>query len=390
MKRVYNNAIILFLVMFLIFIFSGLARAAGNIRIGQMEVHPFLSLKEEFSDNIYTTPIEEKRDSITVTMPGVKLQWPFRMHRLEAEYYVIDRRYDIYRGENTTDHHAKGLLGLQFGSLFSLNLSDAFKKGHEPRSSSATGFIEVFRTNAASVTAAYQLANRSKVQVDYTKTIWSFMNSPFRDRDERIMAGYLYYRFLPKTSAFIEYERKAVDFTETTTPLDNSMGSLLLGLAWEMNGRSRGTIKFGRTSKDFEEPAVKDFSVWSWSVDLSHKFSERTSFTLAGKRQVNETNAFGTAYFITTGAYGELSHGFMSKMALLLRGSYGTDTFSNAVLPETVVREDKTRMVGTGLKYTMKDWLEFGADYHKKDRDSNINANDYQETQYLLSANMSF
>ena len=135
---------------------------------------------------------------------------------------------------------------------------------------------------------------------------------------------------------------------------------------------------------------MKDFSVWSWSVDLSHKFSERTSFTVAGKRQVNETNAFDTAYFITTGAYGELSLGFMSKMALLLRGSYGTDRFSNAVPPETRVREDKTRLLGTGLRYTMQDWLEFGADYNRKNRDSNIDVNDYQETRYILSANMSF
>ena len=387
MSRVHKIFITTFVISFFTF---GNAGAAGNIRIGQMEIHPYLSLKEVFSDNIYSTSTLEKSDSITVTTPGVKLHWPFGMHKFEAEYYVVDSRYDRYRGENTTNHHAKGLLGLQFGSYFSLTGSGAFDKGQEPRSSSASGFIEVYRTNTASVTAAYQLATRSKVQLDYSKTTWNFMTSNFRDRDEGIMAGYLYYRFLPKTSAFIEYERKAVDFVEATTPLDNSMGSLLFGLAWEMTGRSKGTVKFGRTSKDFENSEVKDFSVWSWSVDLNHKFSERTSLTVVGQRQVNETNAYGTAYYITTGAYGELSHGFMSKMALLLRGSYGTDRFSNAVFPETLTREDKTRMLGTGLRYTMKDWLEFGVDYNRKNRDSNINVNDYHETQYVISANMMF
>jgi len=369
---------------------AGNAGAAGNIRIGQMEVHPFVSLKEEFNDNIYATPVEQKRDSITIVMPGVKLLWPFGMHGFEAEYYANDRRYSTYRGENTTDHHAKGLLGLQLGSLFSLKLSNTFDKGHELRSSSSTGFIEAFRTNAASASASYQLANRSKVQFDYTKTSWDFIGNSFRDRDESLMAGYVYYRFLPKTSAFIEYERKAVDFTEVTTLLDNTMNSLMLGLTWEMNGRSKGTVKFGRTSKDFEEPVVKDFSVWNWSIDLNHTFSEDTSLTVVGRRQVNETNWLGTAYFITTGVYGELSHRFMSKMALLLRGSYGTDSFSNAIPPDTRVREDRTNMLGTGLKYAMQDWLEFGVDYNKRNRDSNIFAADYKETQYILSANMSF
>lgn len=387
MNRVHQVFLIAIIVCFF---FAGIAGAAGNIRFGQMELNPYVALKEVFSDNIYNTQTEQRNDSLTVTTPGIRLQWPCGMHRLEAEYYVIDSRYGTYRGENTTDHHAKGLVGLQFGSYFSLSASGAFDKSHEPRGSSASGFIEIFRTNTASITAAYQLANRSKVQLDYSKTTWNFMDSNFRDRDENLMAGYLYYRFLPKTSAFIEYERKSVDFIEGTTPLDNAMGSFLTGLTWDIDGRSKGTMKIGRTSKDFENPAIKDFSVWSWSVDIGHKFSERTLLTVTGRREVNEANAFGTAYFITTGAYGELSHGFMSKMALLLRGSYGMDKFSNAVPPETVVREDKTRMVGTGLRYTMKDWLEFGADYNKKNRDSNIDGNDYEETQYILSANMSF
>jgi hypothetical protein len=80
----------------------------------------------------------------------------------------------------------------------------------------------------------------------------------------------------------------------------------------------------------------------------------------------------------------------MSKMAFLLRGSYGKDVYSNAVPPETKVREDKTNMVGAGLKYFANDWLNLGADYNKRHRDSNINVNDYGETQYVLSLNMSF
>jgi len=387
MNRVHK----VFSIVFVISCLSiGNAGAAGNIRIGQMEIHPFLSLKEVFSDNIYSTSTDQKSDSITVTTPGVKLHWPFGMHRLEAEYYAVDSRYGTYHGENTTDEHVKGLIDLHLGSLFTVAVDGRFDKGHEGRSSSATGFIEVYRTNAASVTATYQLANKSKVQFDYTATAWNFMTSNFRDRDESLMAGYLYYRFLPKSSAFIEYDLKTVDFTDPTTPLDNSMGSLLLGLTWEMTGRSKGTVKVGRTSKDFDDPAVKDFSVWTWSVDLNHRFDELTSLTLVGGRQVNETNLYGTAYYLTTGLYGELTHKFMSKMALLVRGAYGTDTFSNAVAPSTTVREDKTNMLGAGLRYTMKDWLEFGADCNKRNRDSNINANDYRETRYLLSANMSF
>jgi hypothetical protein len=390
MNILYKNVIILFLVMCGIFIISGWADAAGNIRMGQMEIHPYVGLQEEFSDNIYKTATDLKRDSITILTPGISILWPSGRHRLEAEYYVIDRRYDTYPGEDTTDKYAKGLLGLQFGSYFNLTVSDAYAKSHEPRDISSTGFIEVFRTNAASASATYQLAGRSKVQVDYTVTSWNFVTSNFRDRDEKLVAGYIYYRFLPKTSTFIEYDRKMVDFTLATTTLDNYMDTLSLGFTWDIDGSSKGTIKAGRTAKDFEDPAEKDFTVWTWSVKVNHNFSDLTTATIIGSRDVNETNFSGTSYFITTGAYADLTHKFASKMAFVVRGSYGTGVYSNAVAPSTTVREDKTNMLGAGLKYFMKDWLEFGADYNKRNRDSNINVNDYRETLYILSTNLTF
>ena len=387
MNKIDRTAVAL---VFLIVALTSRAHAIGNIRMGQMEIHPYVALQEEFSNNIYTTATDQKRDSVTIITPGVRLQLPMRMHRFEAGYYAVDRRYDTYRGDNTTDHYANGLLDLKFGSFFGLTLSDVYAKSHEPRSWSATGFIEPFRTNAASASATYQLAGRSKVQVDYTATSWNFMSSDFRDRDEELLSGYIYYRFLPKTSSFMEYDRKMVDFTPATTTLDNAMDTISLGVTWDVTGRSKGTIKAGRTAKDFEDPAEKDFTVWTWSFNVNHNFSELTSINIVGLRNVNETNFSGTSYFITTGASADLTHKFASKMAFVVRGSYGRDLYSNAVPPSTTVREDTTSMAGAGLKYFMKDWLEFSADYRKRNRDSNIDANDYKETQYLLSMNLAF
>jgi hypothetical protein len=214
--------------------FAGTAGAEGNIHIGQTEIHPFLSLKEIFSDNIYSTSTDEKSDSILETSPGVKIQMPIRMHRFEAEFWAIDRRYSTYKGEDTTDQHAKGLLDLKFGSRLSLTASGAYDKGHDPRSSSASGFIEVFRTNAGYGSATYQLTGRSKVQVEYTQTAWNYSTSSFRDRDEGLTSGYFYYRFLPKTSAFVQYDHKTIDYTDPTSVLDSTENSPLVGIQWDI------------------------------------------------------------------------------------------------------------------------------------------------------------
>jgi hypothetical protein len=368
----------------------GTSSAAGNIRFGKLELHPFLSLQEIFSDNIYSTASDQKRDRISVVMPGIKARFPFSVHLMEAEYFANLRRYDEFRGERTDDHHARGSLDLRFGSRLGLSVSDEFNKGHEPRSSSATGFIETFRTNEAKGSAIYQLAGRSKVQIDYGQTAYNFQRSDFRDRDERLVAGYLYYRVMPKTSVFVEYDHRTIDFVPETTVLDSTMDSALLGVTWEATAKSKGTIKAGRTDKDFEGPANRDFTLWELFVDLNHMMSEGTTITVKGLRKLNETNLLGTTYFITSGLSAELRHDFGAKLAGLARFSYGKDRFSNAVPPDTDVRNDRTLFEGAGVRYLLREWFELGADYNHRARNSNIDANDFREHQYVLSANVTF
>jgi hypothetical protein len=369
---------------------AGQAQAIGNIHFGKLQVHPYLSLQEIFSDNVYSTAQNEKSDAIHVIKPGVQLFFPFGSHQFEADYHAVFRRYDTYRGEATDDQHARGSLDLSFGRRINLTLRALYDKGHEARSSSATGFIEVFRAKTGFASVVYQLTNRFKVQADYTRTAWSFPISGFRDRDEDLIAGYFYYRFLPKTWVFVEYDHLMVDYTESTTPLDNNADSLFVGLTWDVTAKTRGTIKAGGTRKDYDDGSVDDESTSVWGLDLDHKFTELTSLALRATRSVNETNAPFTANFITTGFSGELTHRFLSKAALLLRGAWGKDDFSHAVPPSTVKRSDKTTLLGAGLKYFAKEWLDLGVDYNRRSRSSNIAANEYDENEYILSVNMRF
>jgi hypothetical protein len=362
----------------------------GNIHLGQLHIHPYVSVGETFSDNVYYTDTDEKRDTIITYTPGIKLDLPVGRQLVEAEYYAVANRYRTYPGEDTTDHHASGLMDFKIGSPFELRLSDVFTKGHEPRSSSATGFIEVFRNNIATASASYQLPGRSKVQFDAGKSTWDFIQSPFRDRDEKFAAGYLYYRFLPKTSAFLEFDRRKVVFDDATLNLDSIVDSELAGLTWEITEKSKGTIKAGRMQKDFESPVFRDFRGWISSVDLRHAFSEDTSLIIVGQRTVNETNVFGTAFFVTTGAYGEFTQRLFRKLAVVARGSYGKDVFSNPIPPDTIIREDKTAMAGGGLKFDLWDWFELGADYNYRTRNSNIPVDDYREHEYVISASAAF
>lgn len=376
------------LLLMLLMAVPGLASGEGNLHIGALELHPYLLTKETYSDNVYSTSTDTKHDYFTTITPGLRLQLPFREHLLGAEYNKVFTKYARYEHENTIDHNANAFAAFKFGSLVGLKLLDIYAKGHEPRGSSSTGFIEKYHTNVATASATYKLADVSKIQLDYTKTRWGFESSQFRDRHEGLVSAYIYYRFLPKTSAFVEYDHKKVDFEQATTNLDNKTDSGLFGLLWEITEKSKGTIKAGYLRKNFEVSSNKDFKTWTASADLNHEFSDYTSVKLVGQRIVNETTLQGVRYTTTTGAYGEFIHKLTYKISAVLRGSYGVDKFSDSVAPETKLRRDLTTSGGIGLKYAMRDWIEFTLDYNHKKRNSNIDVNDYHENLYTFAINI--
>lgn len=366
------------------------AGAAGNLRYGTLEIHPYVFLKETYNDNIYATPADTQSDWITTITPGIKLFLPVRMHQFTVEYNAVINRYKDFTSENTTDHKVSAAADLKIGSFFGLKLSDTYVKGHEARDFSRIGIIEKYETNAASLSGSYQLAGRSKVQLDYTRTTWKFETDVFRSRDEDLIAAYLFYRFLPKTSAFVEYDFKKIGYNEQANGLDNldsKVNSVFLGLAWDIAANTKGTVKGGYHRKEFAAPGVSGVSTWGTSIDVHHAFSDYTFIKVIGQRAINEAELFGTSHYVTTGASAEFTHKFTYKISGVVGASYSVDDFSNAIPPDTTVRSDRTMLLGVGLRYQFKEWLGFALNYNYRERNSNIDFYDAAENTYSFAIN---
>jgi len=328
------------------------AMAEGNLHAGPLEFHPFLRLREAYSNNIYTTPNKKKPDWYTNTVAGLRLEMPFREHRAQVGYSAEFMRYAKYDSENTTDHHANGLLDFKFGSRLGLNLTDVYAKGHEARGASSTGFIERYETNAAKATASYALADISKVQLDYTRTNWDYKRSGFRNRNEDIVSAYVYLKFLPKTSGFIEYDHKYFDYNNDNSNMNSMEDSGSLGLKWEITETSTGTVKAGLVQKNFSNTANKDFKTWTASADINHDFTDFTGLSLGAYRMVNETTLTGNRYIVSTGGSLGLRHKFLTRFTGAANAAISNDRFSDTQSGVGPVRKDTTVVGGAGLTGT--------------------------------------
>lgn len=363
---------------------------APVLKLGPVEAHPYLSLRETYSDNIYLTPDNKKHDFITSINPGLFLQIPFGRNVVSIGGDTIVNMYAINSSENRTDWTFYGTGDFYFGSRFNLKVSDNYTDGHETRSQSSTNDVDRFQDNIALASMTYILANVSKVQLDYSRTYLKYKINGFRSRNEDLASAYLYYRILPKTSAFVEYEFKNVSFMENASVLDNNVQSGLLGVTWELSERSKGTIKGGYLFKNFDHQSQGSVDDFAASVDISHYFSDNNFIKLFGARTVNESSLQDTRYSVSTGVDGEFTHRFLDRLSATAKGSYSKERFSDIAPGDLVIRKDEIILAGASLQYTFRRWLESSLEYYWRKKNSNINTFDSTENNVSLTINVFF
>ena len=357
------------------------AWAPPTLPVGPLKINPFIAVSETFSDNILYTQNDKKSDSITTITPGLRLQLPFQTHVAELEYYSVFARYGKYTEENINDHHVGGSVDFKVGDALELQLSDNYDRGHEPRSSTPTGTNEVFHSNVAAASASYRLTDSFTARLDYGRSTWRFITSHFRDREEDQLEGAVFYRVLPKASVFIEYGHRKIAYDEETLDLDSTVGTMQAGLTWDFSSRSKGTLKAGLARKNFTSSAMSNGTVKVGTAEVRHDFTSDTTVVLTAQRSMNEPEILGINYFISTGAYAELTQRFVQKWAVMVRGAYVQDQNS--------IRTDRTALTGAGLTYRAMDWLEFALDYNRHKRQSNVQGSDYTEQSSILTVNVS-
>lgn len=364
-----------------------LVLAEDNLHIKSMVIHPYVSIDTVRSDNIYFTPASKQSGYSVTTSPGIKLELPLNRHLFSLDYNSAVTRYVDFRSENTTDHNVTGLMDLKFRSLIGLKLLTMHSKDHEPKSSSHTGIIEKYEKDAFTASVSYQLAGVSKVEMDYTAIEWDFNTSSFRERDENLISGAIYYRILPKTSAFLEYDLRDTDYVPLSNFTDNESDSVLMGLKWGINDRSQGVIKGGYAWKDFDSAYKSDYDTWTLSVDLKHRFTDYTVLSLVHNRTVIEAAIQGADLILSSDSHANLSHRIFTKIDAVFHGYYSKDKFFDVSSGHDEIREDRTIAAGAGVKYSFNDFLTLLLDYGHRERDSSDDSSDYDNNSYTFSLN---
>ena len=122
MKRLIMRVLFIFLSFLFYLPFTALAEEIkelpGNIHIGPLKVHPSITVKEEYTDNIFQEARGESGSAITTVSPGITLQLPIRRHFLQVDYHADLIEAAKFHRQYDTDHHfVDVMLNLDFNRL---------------------------------------------------------------------------------------------------------------------------------------------------------------------------------------------------------------------------------------------------------------------------------
>ncbi len=381
--------------------------AVGNLQLGPVELHPFFQISELFDDNVCRTEAKlcpdpqnsaktkDGEDQITIFSPGLQLMLPFQDHRFQAEYRGDFGRYTVFKTENYSDNTIKGDLAFNFPGGLSILLKDDWKSGHDPRGFAQNVDLDFYHRNTAGAELGLRVGPKLRLAFNFKNLDLNYQDDArngFRDRTDNTVGGTVYYKFLQKTSALLEYDYTAVNFDKDNTrlipggtvALDSKAQRAYLGLTWAITTRSQGTLKGGYTRKEFQESGLTDFKGGIVSLVLNHELTTRTSVRLDADRDVRESNLATQPYYLSAGGRLELVHLIHSSVTAKLKGGFFRDQYPT-IGTQVKKRLDDTWNAGAGLAYHPRNWLNLGLGYDHSQRRSVIDGFGYIDNLYTFN-----
>jgi len=376
--------------------------------------HPFLTVETIYSTNLFYTNRNEDSGFTTIVAPGIWLALPESREKLmtlttskdtpggveyshmQADssrrmqtYFLYSPSFVYYSGNskfNHTDHTVEGLFSYNFGFDLSLEILDQYNRKSDINDNGLAEIIDEYDDNIFSIVASYEPSPRFKIRLDYSHYLVTYDKNinEFRDRKDNSFAAYIFYKFMPKTSVFIEYERTNVSYDYRSNN-DSYENRYYTGIDWEISAKSKGQIKVGYLEKEFDKLDDRDQEDFSMEAQIQHAITPKSSIVFNAYQKYHETSTANSYFIRTRGVGSAFLLRFSQKWSGAINASYVEETYQgssqNGIFDE---REDKTFGIGPAIKFDAKKWLVFEGGFHYTKRNSNYDIYDYTNEMIYL------
>ena len=388
------------------------------------QLHPYITVKEEYNDNLNLTHDNKKDDFITTVQPGIKYtnMTPTAGVELDANFgYVMYARETDYNYWN-----GNGTLNVKYMSPSHVNFyfKDNFTRSDDPREREYFTTVEdnkymlstversVYWRNVAAPTLEYQFGPEDRIGVNYRNNIYRAESDTGQDSTENYINPFISYWFNRQNGIYLEY-----GYTDGT--FDDSPdleGHRLNGrYTYRFSPKSSIYAEYTYLNRKYKDASDFDYDVHEPVAGITHAFTP----TLTALAQVGYyvqdpktgSNQDGLSY------KGELrSTDVRTSYQLSVQGGYTEDLFTSQNLGFTKyhritgsARHSLDRHFSVGClgsvewaeyqnpertdtiwgatvtaSYQPLRWLSFALELSHKENQSDLDIDDYKENRAMI------
>jgi len=360
------------------------AGAQQNLKIGNLEINPFLSTQESYDSNIYLTKDEAKSALINRSVIGVNLVENLgSRYDLKGGYNMELLGYSRETEINNAVHHNADL-GFK-GSMpkgITVTVDDKWKQTTDQATSQ-----EVERALRVENTANFAFNAPLRGKFGFTVAAQHVYNNyldnnPTLDREETQVGADVEYKWQPKTKLFVSYRHGILNY-QTGAANDATFDNVEVGAMGQIAPKVQGTVKAGAQMRKYDEDvlgAKEDADTAQYSVQAVWKPVEKTDVTLFAKRGNVETNYEEARFYTSTLTDLSVSR-LVRKFKVTVGLSFEDVRYSdvNATRGDTMKRKDENANARLMVDYNIQKWLVANFGYSYKDRSSNFDQFEYKD-----------
>ncbi|BBD99704.1 hypothetical protein SAMIE_1032050 [Sphingobium amiense] len=284
-------------------------------RAGSFIILPQVQLGLGYSDNIYLGRGDKVDAPYLFATPSVRATSDWDRHLVQLRGSGTIRRFIGESARNEDVFSLGGTGRYDLSTDMAVTLEGQFARQFE---SPLSGEIETdnsalshYDTATVALRGEYRAGQvRAVLAVDHSVFDFAKIKFPdgternqrFRDRDINRVTGQLQYAFTPSTGLYgqLSYGRTNYDtaFIGGVENRDSNGVRALAGLNVDIAGFLRGIVGVGYLWRNYDSPLYRDAKGFSAEAKLEYFFSPLTTFTLTGRRVI-EDSSLGTvdAYF---------------------------------------------------------------------------------------------
>lgn len=346
------------------------------INLGPLDLTPTLQVSTGYDDN-FRSSNDKESTWFTSIQPTFVLGAAGLKSEYELSYSFIHDYYHSFSSEKNTDHF------VDFAAYFDFNSRNRLLLGADwSDTTDVTDQAEPddkYRSRGLSALYSFGVETAPinlDFGYDYGRTRSKNDANLDKELNSQLYTSTLYYRISPRTRLLGEIRHSKQDYVSANFK-DSTNRTYLAGAQWEATAFTTGSVRVGRTKKDFKDPTREDASRNMWEVGVVWEPLTYSRFNLLTRSSIEEGDdgAASIKQDLYRVGWNHQWNGFIS-------------TDANYTFTEKKYdfgRNDKNHLSSVGINYAIDRWVDLGLSYQYTDNKSTLADESYTRNMIMLT-----